>query len=119
MIEVVLHRLLLKRDVPVDTDATKTKKEMERLGLAVPDWVAKDIDKQAGREAASMDKGVIVNIGETAFKDYGIESPVKIGDYISYVKFGGKDIVDPETGDIFTVIQDEDVVAILTSKKED
>lgn len=119
MIKVVLHRLLLKRDLPVDTEATKTKKEMERLGFAVPDWVHKELEKQAGREAASMDKGVIVDIGETAFKDYGISSPVKVGDYISYVKFGGKDIVDPETGDTFTVIQDEDVVAILTSKKED
>jgi co-chaperonin GroES (HSP10) len=118
LIKVVLHRILLKRDTPVDTDAVKTKKDMERLGFAVPDWVAKDIEKQALRENASMDKGVVVDIGETAFKDYGIECPIKVGDYISYVKFGGKDVSDPESGELFTVIQDEDVVAVLTSKKE-
>ncbi len=117
-IKVVLHRVLLKRDAPVDTEATKTKKDLERMGLAVPDWVAKDIEKQASRENVSMDKGYVVDIGETAFKDYGIECPIKIGDYISYVKFGGKDIVDPDGGETLTVIQDEDVVAILTSKKE-
>lgn len=117
-IKVVLHRVLLKRDEPVDTEAAKTKKDLERLGMALPDWVAKDIEKQAGRESASMDKGVVVDIGETAFKDYGIECPIKVGDYISYVKFGGKDVTDPESGEKFTVIQDEDVVAILTSKKD-
>jgi len=112
-IKVVLHRILLKRDEPVDTDAVKTKKDLERLGLAVPDWVAKEQDKQAARENASMDKGVVVDIGETAFKDYGIECPIQVGDHISYVKFGGKDVTDPETGELFTVIQDEDVVCLL------
>jgi co-chaperonin GroES (HSP10) len=119
LIKVVLHRVLLKRDVPVDTDAVKTKKELERLGLATPEWVQKDIEKQALRENASMDKGVVVDIGPTAFKDYKIESPIKVGDYISYVKFGGKEITDPESGEVYVVIQDEDVVAILTGKDKD
>lgn len=116
MIKVVLHRILLKRDEPLDTDAVKTKKDAARLGIELPDWVSRDIEKQAARENASMDKGVVVDIGETAFKDYGIECPIKVGDHISYVKFGGKDVTDAETGETFTVIQDEDVVAILGQK---
>lgn len=116
MIKVVLHRLLLKRDEPVDTEAVQTKKAIAASGLVVPEWVDKDLANKALRENASMDKGVIVSIGETAFKDYGIESPVEVGDYISYAKFGGKDVTDPETGEVFVVINDEDVVAILTKE---
>ncbi len=117
MINVVLHRILIKRDDPVDTEATKTKKEVERLGLAMPVAFKEELDKQAGREKASMDKGVVVQVGPTAFKDYGIDPPIKAGDYISYAKFGGKDIEDPEDGFTYTVIQDEDVIAIITEKE--
>jgi co-chaperonin GroES (HSP10) len=113
-IKVVLHRILLKRDIPEDTDAVKTKKELDRLGLAVPAKVQEDIELKALRENASMDKGTVVSIGETAFKDYGIDCPIQVGDYITFAKFGGKEVTDPETGEVFVVINDEDVVALLT-----
>jgi co-chaperonin GroES (HSP10) len=116
MINVVLHRVLLKREVPVDTNAVKTKNELSRLGLAIPESYKEDMELKALRENASMDKGYVVAIGQTAFKDYGIECPIKIGDYISFAKFGGKEITDPEDGEVYVVINDEDVVAIL--KKE-
>lgn len=112
-IKVILHRILVQRDIPVDTDAVIAQKEMKRLGLIAPPKVQEDLDMRARRENASMDKGVILDIGETAFKDYGIDCPVKVGDYITYAKFGGKDVVDPETDETLVVINDEDVVAIL------
>lgn len=115
-INVILHRILLERDVPVDTDAVKTKREVERLGLAMPTSYKEELEKQEGREKASMDKGVVLQIGETAFKDYGIDCPIKVGDYVSYAKFGGKDITDPETEKVYTVINDEDVIAVLTKE---
>jgi len=117
MIKVILHRILIERDAPEDTDAIMTKRAIAKAGLAIPDSVQEDLDKKAAREHASMDKGVVVQIGETAFKDYGIECPVKEGDYISYAKFGGKDITDPETNKVYVVINDEDVVAILPKKE--
>lgn len=113
-INVILHRILIKRDVPEDTDAVKTKKELERLGLAVTQAVKDAIEKQALRENASMDKGTVVQIGETAFADYGIACPVREGDYIAFAKFGGKEVTDPATGEVYVVINDEDVVAVLT-----
>lgn len=113
-IKVILHRILIKRDVPEDTDAVKKKKDMERLGLTAPQSILDEIDKQALRENASMDKGIVISIGPTAFKDYGIDCPIKIGDYISFAKFGGKEITDPETQEVYVAINDEDVVAILT-----
>lgn len=117
MIEVILHRILVKRDEPVDTDATKTKKEMERLGFQTSEYFQKELEKQAGREAASQDRGIVVAVGPTAFKDYGIDSPIRIGDYIVYSKFDGKDIVDPDDEQTYTVLNDESVIAIITSNK--
>ena len=119
MIKVVLHRILIERDIPEDTDAVKTKKQLEASGFAIPASVKDQLEKQALRENASMDKGVVLAIGETAFKDYGIESPIKVGDYVSYAKFGGKDITDPEDGKVYVVINDEDVVAILRKEPLD
>jgi co-chaperonin GroES (HSP10) len=106
-----------RTDIPEDTDAVKTKRALEKSGFAVPKSVEEDLDKKALRENASMDKGVVIAIGETAFRDYGIDCPVKVGDYISYAKFGGKDITDPETDKVYVAINDEDIIAIL-SKKE-
>lgn len=117
MIKVVLHRILVKRDIPEDTDAVKTKKELDRMGLATPEFVKKELERQALRENASMDTGIVIDIGGTAFKDYGILCPIKEGDKISFAKFGGKEVTDPENGEVFVVIQDEDVVAILTEKE--
>lgn len=116
-IKVVLHRILIEREQPVDTDGVVKKKEMQRLGLVAPEWVERDIEKQALREKASMDKGHVLSIGETAFKDYGIASPIEVGDYICFSKFGGKEVVDPDDGKTYVVINDEDVVAILTKKE--
>lgn len=112
-IKVILHRILVERDVPEDTDAIKTKKALHSAGLAIPATVQEELDKKALRENASMDKGVVLDIGETAFRDYMVECPISVGDYIVYAKFGGKDVTDPETGEVKVVINDEDVVAIL------
>jgi len=117
LIKVVLHRLLILRDIPEDTDAVLTKREVARLGLELPKSYDEELKNKALRENASMDKGFVIDIGPSAFSDYGIDPPVKIGDYITYAKFGGKDVVDPDDGKTYTVINDEDLVAIITKKE--
>lgn len=116
-IKVFLHRVLVKRDKQTNTEAVKTKQALAKSGFAIPDSVREELDKKALREDASMDRGVVLQIGETAFRDYGIECPIKVGDYISYARFGGKDVVDPEDEETYVVINDEDVVALLTKKE--
>ena len=116
-INVILHRVLVKRDLPEDTDAVKLKKELSKQGLVIPRIVEEEIKRQEARENVSMDKGIVVQIGETAFRDYNIECPIKVGDYVSFARFGGKDITDVNTKEVFTVLQDEDIVAILTKKE--
>lgn len=116
-IKVVLHRILVEREIPEDTDAIKTKVAMEKAGFVVPTAVKDDLERRANREIASMDKGTVIALGETAFKDYGIDSPIKPGDYIIYAKFGGKDVTDPDDNKKYVIINDEDVVCILTKKE--
>lgn len=118
MIKVVLHRILVKRDDPEDSDAALTKKEAHRLGIVIPPKVQDALENREAREKASMDTGTVLQIGETAFRDYGIESPVKVGDHITFAKFGGKVVTDPADGQAYVVINDEDVVAILSKETE-
>lgn len=116
-INVLLHRILVLRDPQEDTDAVKTTKELERLGLATPEWVQEQLKTKALRENASMDMGTVIQIGETAYHDYKIACPIREGDHISFAKFGGKEVVDPDNGVTYVVINDEDVVCVLTRKE--
>lgn len=113
-IDVILHRIVLRRDKPEDTPAVQKKKDMERIGLTAPQSILDEIDKAAKRESASMDKGVVIAIGETAYRDYKIECPIKVGQRVAFAKFGGKDIIDEETGETFVVVNDEDIICKLT-----
>tara|TARA_R110000868_G_scaffold57343_1_gene177190 strand:- start:261 stop:584 length:324 start_codon:yes stop_codon:yes gene_type:complete len=105
MIETVLHRILVKADKLEETDKTYVK--AKALGLHIPEM---DDRKRA---QAGVDKGVVVSIGPTAFRDFGAESPIKVGDYIAYARFAGKVLTDPATEEDFVILNDEDVVCIF------
>lgn len=104
MIIPVLHRLLIKPNKLEDIN--EDIKRARKIGLEIP------LDN-AQRAQASVDQGVVLDIGDTAFRDFGSESPVKIGDRIAYAKFAGKFIKDSTTGDELLLLNDEDVVCIL------
>lgn len=105
MIEVVLHRVLLKQDKL--EDANKDYVKMKALGLVL----AQSEDQK--RAQAGVDTGTVVGIGATAFKDFGTNSPIAIGDKIAYARFSGKFITDPSTDEEFVALNDEDVICIF------
>jgi co-chaperonin GroES (HSP10) len=105
MIETVLHRILVKADKLEETDKTYVK--AKQLGLHIPEM---DDRKRA---QAGVDKGVVVSIGPTAFRDFGAESPIKVGDYVAYARFAGKLLTDPATEEDFVILNDEDIVCIF------
>lgn len=107
-IKVVLHRFLVKpfKLEEVDKDIARAR----ALGIQL-------IDSENKREQAAVDKGVVVDIGPTAFKDFGTESPIKVGDVVAFAKYGGKTIKDPDDDVEYVVLNDEDLVAILTKKE--
>lgn len=105
MIVPALHRILVKQDKLAETDKTLVK--ARELGLHIPEH------EDFKRAQASVDKGVVVSIGATAFRDFGTESPITVGDYVAYARFAGKLIEDPYTGEEFVALNDEDIVCIF------
>jgi len=103
MIKPVGHRVLVKPDDIEDTTAGGIVLiQDERL------------------EKASQVFGTLVAIGDQAWKafspDYTGEPWAKVGDRISYSRFAGKNLKDPETKEEFIVMNDEDVVAVITGE---
>ncbi len=96
MIKPVLHRILIKVD-PVETKTAS--------GIIV--------SLNEKREQAAAEIGTVVDIGSTAFKDYG-ETPnlIKVGDRVYFAKYAGKTVKDTD-GNEFLICNDEDIVGVL------
>lgn len=105
MIVPALHRILVKQDSLEEHDVTY--KRMKDVGLVIPEM------EQHQRAQAGVDTGTVVDIGETAFRDFNTESPVAKGDRIAYARFSGKQVKDPDTQEQFVVLNDEDVVCVF------
>lgn len=106
MIKPCGHRLLIKLAELKEVDDVMGK--AAKAGIILPDEHPDII-----RQKMAVDKGTVLSIGDTAFKDYGGGPWCKVGDVIAFAKYSGKSITDLETNEKFLVINDEDVVAIL------
>lgn len=105
MIEVILHRVLVKQEKLEETD--KDYKRAAAAGIIIPDH------EDSKRAQAGVDKGTIVGLGATAFRDFNVDSPIKIGDVVAFARFSGKTITDPEDNLEYIALNDEDIVAII------
>lgn len=104
MIKVCGHRLLVKPILLEESD--EVYKSAKALGLEL-------IREDTKREAESVDKGIVMQIGATAFKDFGGDYWCHVGEMIVYAKFAGKLVKDPVTKEDYIVLNDEDVVAVI------
>ena len=104
MIVPVLHRLLIKPNKLEDFNEDIKRARAIGLEIALTD---------AQKAQATVDRGTILDLGPTCFKDFGTAPPVKVGDCIAYARFAGKFIKDPSTGEELLLINDEDVICIL------
>lgn len=100
-IEVVTFKVLVK---PLDVLKDEYKTNIPGFEIA---------GREKDRVQQAVDRGIVVACGPVAFKAYDVENPLKAGDTIVYAKFAGKEVIDPETNEKFTVLNDEDVQAIL------
>ena len=107
MIEVILHRVLVKQEQLKDVDPTYIR--AKAAGFIIPEH------EETKRAQAGVDKGTIVALGSTAFRDFNVDSPIKVGDVVAFAKFSGKVITDPEDGLDYVALNDEDIVAIIRS----
>jgi len=109
MIEPLLHRILVRQQKL--NEAHKEYARAEALGIVTPEH------EDNKRAQAGVDKGVVVAIGPTAYRDFHVDVPIKVGDTIAFARYSGKTIVDPENDEEYVALNDEDVVAILTGAK--
>jgi len=67
------------------------------------------------REQMAQVVGTIVAIGPTAWKGFDDgERWAEVGDRVSYAKYGGVLMKDPETDEHFRLLLDKDIVAIVS-----
>ena len=102
MIKPAGHRILVKPD-PI--------RDRTSGGLFVPEQ-ARD------RQMVEQIFGTIVDVGPNAWKAFDDGRPwAVIGDRVAFAKYGGFVIQDPDTNEVYRLLNDEDVAAVL-SKEE-
>jgi co-chaperonin GroES (HSP10) len=110
LITPLLHRILVKPEK--FEDFSKDAQRAKNIGLVIPEMEEKK------RAQASVDRGTVVALGATAYRDYNVEPPVKVGDVVNYAKFSGKLIEDPSTEEQFVCLNDEDLICVLKDSHE-
>lgn len=103
MILPLLHRIVVKPDN--FKESNKDMKRAREIGLVIPEL------EEMKRAQAGVDRGVVVSIGPTAYRDYNVEVPVQVGDVVNYARFSGKLIEDGE--EQFILLNDEDLLCII------
>ncbi len=87
----IMHRILIRPKIETET----------KSGIVIAH------DKR--KVAVDCDIGEIIFMGETAFKDYGFDTPpVKVGDTVYYSKYGAK--VMDINGELTVACNDEDII---------
>lgn len=91
--------------IHVKPDVSETEKAANKAGLILADTYDRKADRQA------VDTGVVTDIGPLAFRDYGGERWVEVGDHIVYARHAGYAV--GEGDEKILVINDEDCVTKL------
>lgn len=110
MIEIVGHRVLVKPFKLEEIDEAYAR--AKKAGIQFVD------NDDMKRQQNAVDKGTVVDVGNTAFKDFGGEPWCEIGDLIAFAKYSGKYVEDPFTKETFVILNDEDVVCVFTGEEE-
>jgi co-chaperonin GroES (HSP10) len=105
MIQPILHRIIVKQRKLEEVD--QTLKRARAAGIVIAEHA------DTTRAQAGVDKGTVIAIGPTAYRDFNTESPIKVGDIVVFAKFSGKVIQDPEDEEEYVALNDEDIVAII------
>lgn len=102
--QIVGHRLLVKPITLEEVDPAFAA--AKRMGL--------DLSERTKRQESSIiDRGIVEQIGPTAFKDFGGDAWCSVGDQIDYVRHGGKFVTNPDDKkEDWLVINDEDVLVV-------
>jgi len=109
MITPILHRILVKQFKLDETN--KDYQRAKALGIMIADH------EDNKRAQAGVDQGTVVAMGPTAYRDFNVEPPIKVGDTVAFARFSGKMVVDPEDDEEYVALNDEDIVVVITGAK--
>lgn len=96
------HRVLVKPD-PV-------REKKTRSGILIA-----DIDGQRARQMAGV-TGVVIQVGDTAWKELGGEAWCKEGDRVLYAKYAGVNVEDDEGEIVYVILNDEDILSVIAKE---
>jgi len=67
------------------------------------------------REQAAVTRGTVIAIGPTAWKAFDDGNPwCQVGDIVAFARYGGYEVEDPTDGEKYRVLNDEDIVAVIS-----
>lgn len=69
------------------------------------------MEQSKRKEQVNVDKGTVLQVGPGCHPDY--VGDLKEGDVIGFAKFGGKFVQEPNSEDIYLIINDEDVICVF------
>lgn len=69
------------------------------------------------KEQLAVDRGIVLKVGASAFKDFGGDPWCKEGDLIAYARYGGKTIKQDDVE--YLLLNDEDIVCVFTKEQND
>jgi len=99
------HRVMVKLHQLEDYDPVF--KSAKQAGFELPEFSRR-------KEETIIDTGVVVRVGKTAWKAFDDgHAWCEVGDTIAYARHSGKKVKDPDTEEVFLILNDEDVVAII------
>jgi len=99
------HRILVQQEQYEEHD------EVFKRARAAGIEISKDSNV---RYQDGVDVGVIIQVGPTAWKDFGEHPWAGVGDKVYFAKHAGKKVADPQNKDgLFVILNDEDVVAVI------
>lgn len=110
------YRVLVKPD---KLEHDKTFSAAKKAGIALPENL-----ESLQLAERKLDSGEVVAIGESAFRvfkreaDIPTTSPnwVNVGDRVVFAQYAGKSIIDPQDGERYLVLADEDLVAVVKAE---
>lgn len=99
------HRVLVRLK-----ETSKELEEKSEGGIIVE---VKDNDKVEAEQRATQE-AYVERLGFTAFKAFDDGEPwCKVGDLVIITRYSGEDREDPKSGEVYRIINDEDVIAII------
>lgn len=80
-----------------------------------------DTKKQVRR--AAVETGTVVSVGDACWRqfywsDEDFTPWCKVGDRITFIRYAGRRVEDPVSGEDYAVINDEDVISVVQTKEE-